>query len=438
MKQTNRNRPASARGALTSLLYWGAVLVLFLIVHFTGDRIIQWAGLLPFTAGSDLSKPKSELILLYLPSLKGAFFLGCLAILSLPVWKDLQRKPEATDSDRITGPILAALAAAVLLGFFVFHPGNQSMGSDYARISRNPFTTQSGLFNTRLLMPALAHILFLRGNWLYYAFSMLLTAGFLALLYSWIRNRAPLAFWQFVALGTCSFVIYQYQSAGYPDILVFIFFLLVMYENLGQSAKLSLLLLALITYESSVFVGIVLAWRYLNRRNFALYLAALAAYVLAWFGAAGFDLTVLLTSHAVIGESSLAWLMRAPRLELLGVFIAFKALWVLILAAVILAVRKNRISDAVFISACLLAGGVMAVLAVDTSRLMGYAFPGLLVALSLLREGLPEKTVNRLFSAVFLVQLIVPSFYVGLNIGIVWTPGLYALIYHAIPHPIGN
>jgi len=52
------------------------------------------------------------------------------------------------------------------------------MGQEYAIRSLAPFNQISDWYHKRLLMPALAHTLFFRGEWLYYTFSLLITAFF--------------------------------------------------------------------------------------------------------------------------------------------------------------------------------------------------------------------------------------------------------------------
>jgi hypothetical protein len=82
-----------------------------------------------------------------------------------------------------------------------------------------------------------------------------------------------------------------------------------------------------------------------------------------------------------------------------------------------------------FIAGCVFAGVLITILGVDTSRHMAVAFPGVLVALETIREHMPRDPANRILSIVFSANMIIPSFYVGLNMGIVWRPGLYKTLY---------
>ena len=281
--------PQNAYTPFKHLLYYGSILTLFLIIHFTPDRINWLVNSIPPLAGLENFQPESDLMRIYVPSLKGLAFLCSAGILLIPIFNDVRNRLHNVESKAVTRPMINAMVVVILLMILVFNPGSKGLGSDYARISRNPFTTISGLFNTRLLMPAFANVLFFRGNWLYYIFSIILAIIFIALLYSWMKSNSPIPLWQFVSLCTSSFVIYQFQTPGYPDILVFICFILVMQDLTSQESKLSLLILALVAYESSLFVGVILAWRYLQRKGFFIYILALIGYVIIWYASAGFD-----------------------------------------------------------------------------------------------------------------------------------------------------
>ncbi len=279
-------------------------------------------------------------------------------------------------------------------------------------------------------MPAMAYILFFRGNWLYYLFFLGLTVGLIALLlqFQWNKENGRLNAWQFLSLCTSSFVLFQFQSPGYPDILVFIFFLLVMQDGFNKDAKLSMLILALATHEASLLVGAVLAWRYLSRGKFIAFISSLAVYTGIGLIASGFHIEAL-NRYNVSDMPGIEWVLRAPLKELLGVFIAFKALWGVIFAGIALGIRHKFHREAKFIIFTTLAGLLMTFLAIDTSRMMGFAFPGLLIALSVIRQTLPRRTIQRFYASIFLLNIVIPSFSVELNAQVGFAPGLYQRVY---------
>lgn len=414
---------------IRACVYWGGILTLFFIVHLTTSRIERllrrWmrASIFPFlTANADAIRA-------YTPFLKTSLFICAVAILCIPIFVDLYRRLKQSKISNIAHAVLGALLVWFLLYLFVFRPVTDSMGTNYAIIARSPFTQESGIHNKRLLMPALAYLFYLRDFQPYYIFSAVLTIAFIALVSDWTKDRAQLSTWQVLSLCTCSFVLFQYQYGGYPDILVYLLFILVMQDYTGPSSKLSLLILALLTHEASVLVGSVLAWRYLDRRGLIFYWLAVILYVLIWFWVSGQDLNVMLRGHRVESLSGLAWLTGAPFKELIGVVVSYKAMWIIFFMSLWLAAKSGLFQDMIFIIACVAAGTGMTILGVDTSRLMGFAFPGFLVALALVYKYFDSVNSRRILSLIFLLNLILPSFNIGLNGGIEFFPGLYQLLY---------
>jgi hypothetical protein len=419
------NKRAKTASSFRWIFFWLGVLLLFSIVHFTDKRTAQ--ALDGMSTWPFLVVGKKE-AMGYLEAVKGLLFLFSTILMSLPILSNAcpsLRRSKPADAVRT---LLIALGMALLLACLSFSPGNQAMGARYAEISEHPFTQGNSRYSTRLFMPAMAYILFFRGNWLYYLFFLGLTVGLIALLLHWNKASGGLNAWQCLSLCTSSFVLFQFQSPGYPDVLVFIFFLLVMQDGFSEEAKLSLLILALVTHEASLFVGTVLAWRYLSRGKFIAFIFSLAVYTGIGLIATGFHLEAL-NRYNVSDMSGIEWVLRAPLEELLGVFIAFKALWIVIFAGIVLGIRHKLHSETKFIIFTTLAGFVMTCLAIDTSRMMGFAFPALLVALSVINQVLPARTRQRLITVIFLLNLLIPSFGVELNAQIGFAPGLYQCVY---------
>ena len=391
--------------------WWVGLCFLFLslIVHLTVDKLMLFFN-------TDGNSPA--------PALKAVVFYVSALALFMPIAKDTWKIwREATWRD-ILAPFAVALGVMAVSMALTFQRGPLALGVDYSLRSESPFTQISDWQNTRLLMPALSYLFFLRGTWPFYVFFLALTFLFIAMLYSWTRAHAPLSLWEFLSLCTASFVVYQFQIPGYPDILVFIFFLLVMRSDFGPAAKLSALLLGLIAFESSFIVGLVLAWKYLPRKEQVIYLLAIGIYGLVWLAVWNVDVAAILSSRNVEGMSGLEWVRAHPSLEIFGVLAAFKALWVVMLWAASSAFPLKR-SEAAFILIVIGAGILMTFSAVDTSRLMGYAFPALLVSLAVLKESASNRTGRLVLAFLFAVNLLIPSVYVGLNSGMRTFRGLY-------------
>ena len=397
--------------------YLICILLLSLIVHLTTDKVSLFFG---------------EAVNAYAPTVKGIVFLLTVIALLIPIAKDAWRVWRRSSWRDILVPLAVALGVLVVSMFLIFQRGPIGLGVDYSLRSESPFVQVSDWQNTRLLMPALSYFLFLRGTWPFYGFFLALVLTFLAMLYSWNLRHANLSLWEFLSLCTASFVAFQFQAPGYPDILVYAFFLLVMLDDFSPVSKLSALLLALITYESSFIIGLVLAWRYLSRKEQIIYWLAIGIYGLVWVAVWNFDIVAILSSHNVDGMSGLQWVRQNPGLETLGVFMGYKALWAVMVWAAVSAFLSGRRGEAGFILATIGAAVLMTLSAVDTSRLMGYAFPALLVSVAGLKNSVSSRTGRRMLALLFAVNLLIPSVYVGLNAGVKILRGLYGRWIHLL------
>lgn len=403
--------------------------IAFLIVHLTEDkldRLLRRAMRLPM---SDHVFYWVGTIRDHAPSVKALVFIFVLIILFWPILRHFIQGIKFSTLAGTGKAILATVAIFIAVALFTFRPGTDSMGTNYAIIARDPFSQNTSSHSTQLLMPALACFFYLRDFKSYYLFSVLLTLVFIALLYSWMKYHASLKIWHFVSLFTCSFVIFQYQYGGYSDILVYIFFVIVMGDNTNQDAKLSALVLALLAHVSSVFTGIILAFRYLDRKNLFGYVLLVAMYGLIWLWVSDWNIQAIMATHSVEGRSGVDWLIQSPLQEIMGILVSYKVLWIAFVTAIWVSLKKRLFQDGIFIVACIGSGLLMTILGVDTSRLMGFAFPGILIAISVIQNQLEVKKSHQLLGTLFLLNLVAPSFYIGLNGWIEFYPGIYNFLY---------
>lgn len=412
-------------------LFFLCAFVLILLTHLTIDRLDTLISLgMPNI--EDVLNRKTLIYRVY-PNLRGMFYLYSVAILALPVIRDVF-KFSSTPSKAYNQIRSIGLAIIVFSILFVLHPqfGPRSMGIEYGEIAANPFRQLSDLFSRRLLMPAVAHIFFFRGYWLYYIFCVILTIYFVAALHSWLTRSVPLSAWEYLSICTSSFVFYQFQFPGYPDILVYIFFLFVMQDEISLNSKLTLLVLSLFVHESSLFVGLILAWRFLDRKRCLWYVLVLVLYFLIWMAVSQSGPQTIFASNNIEDLSGIDWVIKNPGFEILGIFFSYKILWVVVFWAMIQSYRSEMYRDIVYIGGLLGAGLLMTLLAVDTSRLLGFTFPMLLFSLNILANKPLTQLERKILSIVFLFNLFIPSVYVGLNMGPVVDSGLYAWLYNGI------
>lgn len=386
------------------LFYWGWVFVAFGVVHFTDD-------FLPLGGGVR----------------KTLFWIALLGI-SIPIWQDLRtRSPHIQWSEwrkYFVGGALLTAALAVL----VWNLESSSMGTVYAERARAPFLQPADWYNKRLLMPVFANLLGLVGD-RFYLFSTIVFFGFNTLLVGWLSQHTKLASWQTFSLATSSFVLYQHMFPGYPDALMGIFFLIAMWPNQKQDVRLIALTLALLTHEVSAVPGIFIAWRFLDRQTRWQYIGTVALYGVIWLTSFGFEVGALVAVHGVHGKPGWLWALENPSLLTLGWVISYKLMWLFIALGAIYALIKQEWRDALFIVGTISAALGLGLLAVDVSRLAGFGFPALLVALPYAISRMRANRMNILLSIIFAGNLLLPSFYVGLNSGILLRPGLYEQLY---------
>jgi hypothetical protein len=193
-----------------------------------------------------------------------------------------------------------------------------------------------------------------------------------------------------------------------------------------------MLVLSLFVHEASFFVGLILAWRFLDRKHGLLYVLVLAMYFLTWMAISSGGLQSIVVSHDVNNLSGIDWLIQNPIFELMGIFISYKILWLIVFWAVVQAYRSRMYRDIIYISGLFGMGLLMTILAVDTSRLFGFTFPMIFLSLKILENKPMTRFERKTLSIILLLNLFLPSAFVCLNAGVVVDSGVYAWLYNGI------
>lgn len=188
--------------------------------------------------------------------------------------------------------------------------------------------------------------------------------------------------------------------------------------------------LSLATHEASILMILPAALLMFPKRERNGVLLLSAAYCLAVIAGQRFDVASLFSSHLYFdatGISAWEYLAAQPLLAALGVLVAFKLFWLVGMLAAIGAWRNAERPVATTILALMLLPLMLVPFAVDTSRFAGFGFFGLLVAVryAIEHEVLKPKT----FMALSVVNLLIPSVYIGVNSGVMLFPGLYRVVY---------
>jgi hypothetical protein len=320
-----------------------------------------------------------------------------------------------------------------LLGFFVlsvlFIPrGLIGWAQEYGDTSLVLFTKLGEINNkSRFLMPALAHIFFFRGNFFYYIFSLLCNFLLLHSILMWFaRNEVPLPFWQFISLATLSFVSFNFYFPGYPDVLVHLFLLLALALPVGEKGYLMFFALSLATHEASLFIWVVLTLFLFGRQTWIKFFFIVALYFFLRLSSYGFELSVAFAPQMVGELTPLQWLEQNSGQEFLGLFFAFKALWIFVVAAIYFLTLQRKWKDALLLISLVIASVFITIFGIDTSRLAGWAFLAVLFSWKVLVD-LKDKKIANMLNGVNLLNLLLPSYYVSLNF--VFLPaGLYYVI----------
>ncbi len=126
--------------------------------------------------------------------------------------------------------------------------------------------------------------------------------------------------------------------------------------------------------------------------------------------------------------TSIEWLYYNIGNEFLGLFFAFKLGWLIIFTALLGWINHRAWKEFLLVVALLIAGIVMTLMGIDTSRLAGWAFPALLFSWKFISKDQNPLRKNILKFAI-LANLLIPPLYVGLN-RIDLPAGLYSLIIH--------
>ncbi len=324
--------------------------------------------------------------------------------------------------------LINSLKIFLLVSLLVLPSTLGIMGVGYAQMSISPFSflDSSNLLYQRLLMPALANLLQFKGAMLYHIFSVLITVGLIFLLQIFfLQKKITLTILEYVSIATSSFIITQFQSPGYTEPLAYLLILLLFILELDELPRVAIFALAIFAHEVSILLLLVISAVYFSKRELGWIVIIGLFYGFVWLLSFGFDVERLMRLRNMGGASTLQWLAEYPLRELLGIFFSFKILWFFIFF-VVFKVKTERQNILLF----LLPGLILTLLAVDTSRLMGFSFVALLTAIVYIKQHslLRERQFNFLCG----LNLCIPAVYVGLNSGVVYFNGVYQLLQFGV------
>lgn len=316
----------------------------------------------------------------------------------------------------------------ILVSLLVMPTSLGIMGVGYSQMSISPFSfvDSSNQLYQRLLMPAIAHLLQFKGVMFYHIFSLLVTFSFIVLLQIFfLYKNITLTILEYVSIATSGFIITQFQSPGYTEPLAYLLILLFLFSDMDELSRVAVFALAIFAHEVSILLLLMISAVYFSKREIGWIVMIGSLYGFLWLFSFGFDVERMISVRNVGSLSTLEWIIEFPHRELLGIFFSFKIHWLFILLVVVKAKKERR-----NVLLLLLPGLVLTLLAVDTSRLVGYSFVALLTAIVYIKQ---QSLLNqRQFNVLCGLNLCLPPVYVGLNSGVVYFDGLYQLLQFGV------
>ncbi|MBD1895367.1 hypothetical protein [Coleofasciculus sp. FACHB-129] len=387
-----------------------------------------------------------------IPIKKFLFFIATLVI-AYPILISVIKSRHSLFQSGFKRRAIASLAIfaiiSVLIVPFRYPLGPGVMGLEYAIRSLEPFSQNADWYYRRLLMLAIANFIHMSGPFLYYILSLACTYFLIFLTLTFIEskifgsketdegqqeiesesiNYQKLGLY-YLSITTSSYLIFNCQFPGYVDQLFFSLLLLPACIPMTRQGRLATLAFALATHEASAFVFIPIVIFCFPRREVLTALSLVPIYCFIWFAGSGFSLDSPVKAHLILeNKTALQYLAENPMLGLAGFFFSYKLLWIITLYILWILWRQGE-TLLVSAIACIIAFPISTMfLIVDTSRNVGYGFFGMLIAFAILIREEKVFPGHLILFYMVILNIIIPSYYVGLNTGFQTYMGLYHLI----------
>jgi hypothetical protein len=321
----------------------------------------------------------------------------------------------------VAGLVLTLLAAIYITP--AYEPVNQ--GTWFSSLSEHPLSLENREpIRMRVLSPLIGHALFLRGRF-YFIFPLLVLIVFNGAIYWYGRREglSEMASWGLAVLMAFSMpTFYQLHFAGYSDSLSFLLLFLCLVFSQHVTIWAPLFMLAMFNHEIAIFFVPVLLWQYVGREMAlrrwlagaaAVSLALLPVALFRWFierhSAVQYSESSYLNIHNILktGHSIIEYFP-------LGFFMAYRLFWVLPIFAIVIQMKRKRYFEVVSLALPIFCALAQLLVATDTSRLIGFAFPSIIGGAMVIYDWTceKEKFAARLWSLIGL-DLLVPAYYVG-------------------------
>ena len=416
-----------------NIIWWGGVIGLLFLSQ---ARIELFLSLLQGTwlrnlIPADFLAKDAMLIANVITPVRGILLQFSLIILFYPVFQSVRYSKTIQASPNKLKLIFSTLLLFLIL-CIIFEPGRiGGLAQEYSNSSNVMFTRGSTVnLYRRFLMPALANILFFRGDLFFLIFSFLCVLVMLYALQFWFEaNQVQVSLWQLVSLGTISFIFFQIQAPGYPDVLVNIFILLAFILAADTRTKLSLFVLSLAAHEGSLIIWLALALSLFVSKEFIPFLVIGGIYLFLLFSLDG-GVGAVMSAREFGGTSNVSLVLNNPVREIVGIFFSFKALWAVVIGAIVHLTSKKEFKEGFYIVLILAGGFMLTFLGVDISRLFGWAFMAVLISWKLMEAAGGQW--KKLLHIALIINILIPSYHVYMYGEPQIAPGLYEQIFNLL------
>lgn len=307
----------------------------------------------------------------------------------------------------------------------------KELGRGYASLSVNPFDlSEQNNLRCRILTPLMAYFSGLRGN-LYIFFPLIITLFFLTATYLFLRKKLSSleSFYTTALICFSSPVLFLLHFQGYADITSYLIILMIITFIKKPYVWGPLMAMLLLNHESNLFIlPALLFFYFISAENktkalaftgISLIVAILPFYFYRKYVSETSPVEYNFNMYLSQIKENIKTIVAYSGV---GVFYAFKLFWIFpLLAAYHYWKEKNWQYLLLFL---LILWGALSQLLVasDTSRLMGLAFPLILFSALKLKDVYGSSMFTKGTFYLLLVNFCVPQFYVGQSVMIPFYP----------------
>jgi hypothetical protein len=452
-----------AKNIINQRILWIAIFGLFILANLSPTIAKQIISIFLTLVSPSLIEKTDKLFEWFFLPFKGWLFLIGFLIIIYPIIKSVWQARNLFSQLNTKRIFIASGLIFIILSLLVFpysYPnglnagmfGLSGLGIDYGDMSLAPFAEDSIFVYRRMLQPAIAHFIQMDGPVLYFIYSLLCTYILIVLSLIFIESkivqnkefgqRELLTFKQrfllYISLATSSYLMTCFLWPGYPEQLTFILILLMACIPMNNQARLGIFTLCMLAHDGSAFALTPIALFCLpkSEKYQALFVLFLFFGVLLALYGAGLN-NKLGTDHlGVGGKSNFQILLENPGLALAGLWFVYKFLWGLFIALAYYLWQRKEKATLLAIAAISLFPALMTFIALDTTRLAGFGFLGMLITCSILLIEFWQK-ISQYHRYLLLViiygNILIPSHTVVLTYPDTFSTypyrGIYQLIY---------